>query len=445
MLNLSQALRISNKYIVAFVGAGGKTSAMFRVAHELAAALVTTSTHIGEWQADLADRHFIWPAEASMPEMEAQLGSGVSLVTGSLDKETQRYRGLSLEQLEKLRQLTGYHDLPLLIEADGARQKALKAPGEHEPVIPDFVDFVVLVAGLSGLNRPLDAGVVHRSEIFGSLSGLLAGETITPTALAKVLCHPAGGLKNIPPRARRVVLLNQADTPALQSQADEISQQLLPIFDAVVLSVLNPPPGAVLSIRENIAAIILAAGAASRFGQPKQLLDFHGKPFVRAVAETALKAGLSPVIVVNGSYAEDVTAAVADLPLQIIHNQDWKDGQSTSIKAGLRHLPNNSGGAIFLLVDQPQVSVELLRALVERHSQDLPAALAPYVFDQRANPLLFDRVTFADLLTITGDTGGRAVFSKFSPRYLNWYDRRLLMDVDTPEDYQKLLDSENAP
>jgi molybdenum cofactor cytidylyltransferase len=381
-----------------------------------------------------------------MPEMEAQLGSGVSLVTGSLDPETQRYCGLTMGQLENLRQLAGYHALPLLIEADGSRQKALKAPGEHEPVIPDFVDFVVVVAGLSALNQPLGADVVHRPEIFGSLSGLQVGESITSLALAKALSHPDGGLKNIPSRARRVVLLNQADTPELQSQSAEICGRLLSEYDAIILTVLSPLPGSVLAVKENIAAIVLAAGASSRYGgQPKQLLDFHGKPFVRAVAETALKAGLSPVIVVSGSYAEDVSAALADLPLQIIHNPDWKDGQSTSIKAGLHHLPTHSGGAIFLLVDQPQVSVELLRALLERHSQDLPAVLAPYVFDQRANPLLFDRITFDDLLTITGDTGGRAIFSKFSPRYLNWYDRRLLVDVDTPEDYQELLGSEPTP
>ena len=68
--------------------------------------------------------------------------------------------------------------------------------------------------------------------------------------------------------------------------------------------------------------------------------------------------------------------------------------------------------------------------------------LAPYVFDQRANPVLFDQVTFLDLLALQGDTGGRAIFSKFSPRYLNWYDRKLLLDVDTPDDYEKLVNSE---
>ena len=445
-ITLAQALRLSQSPCVAFVGAGGKTSAMFRIAHELAPALVTTSTHIGAWQAASASRHFIWPADGPMPEMEAQLGEGITLVTGPLDPEKQRFTNLTPLQLEQLRDLAGYHALPLLIEADGSRQKPLKAPAEHEPAIPDFVDTVVVVAGLRGLQKALNEENVHRPEIFSRLGELPEGDPISALALAKVLSHPAGGLKNIPAAARRVALLNQADTPELQAQASEMEQRLLSVFDAMVVSSLDAPKGAdretIIAIKENIGAVILAAGTASRYGQPKQLLDYHGQPFVRVIAENALRAGLNPVIVICGAYEQAVSQAVIDLPVQVLHNPDWQDGQSTSVKAGVRNLPTKTGGAIFLLADQPQVSVELLRALVERHSQDLPAVLAPYVFDQRANPLLFDRVTFADMQTLSGDTGGRALFSKFSPRYLNWYDRRLLLDVDTPEDYARLLESE---
>jgi molybdenum cofactor cytidylyltransferase len=85
----------------------------------------------------------------------------------------------------------------------------------------------------------------------------------------------------------------------------------------------------------------------------------------------------------------------------------------------------------------------VLQALVECHAHDLPAVVAPYVFDRRANPVLFDRVTFPDLLTLEGDLGGRAIFSKFSPTYMDWLDERLLMDVDTPDDYRRLLEAEN--
>jgi molybdenum cofactor cytidylyltransferase len=136
-----------------------------------------------------------------------------------------------------------------------------------------------------------------------------------------------------------------------------------------------------------------------------------------------------------------VEAAIRDLPIRVIRNQDWRTGQSSSIREGISHLTDNVGAAIFLLVDQPHVTTSILRALVERHAQDLPAVLAPFVLDRRANPVLFDRLTFPDLLNLEGDQGGRMIFSKFSPTYLDWLDERLLMDVDTPDDYRRLLEA----
>jgi molybdenum cofactor cytidylyltransferase len=449
-MQLSKALRLSTSSVVAFVGAGGKTSAMFRTAQELSPALVTTSTHLGAWQASMANLHFACEPDEPMPDLTVSLKNGITLVTGKLDEATGRFRGLTPPQLGELRQLAGEHALPLLIEADGARQKPLKAPAEHEPAIPEFVETVVVVAGLGGLNKALTEEHVQRAEQFAALSGLKIGDPVTARDLVSVLTHPAGGLKNIPSRARRTVLLNQAETHFLQAQANEIGQALLTVYAAAVVAAVDAPLGflhePVLAVKENIAGVILAAGKASRYGQPKQLLAYHGQPFVRIVAETALKAGLSPVVIVTGAHADLVHAAVADLPVTISHNPAWESGQGSSIHAGLTAggspAPGEAGGAIFLLADQPQVSVEVLRALMERHSQDFPAVLAPYVFDQRANPVLFDRVTFPDLLNLQGEAGGRAIFSKFSPRYLNWYDKRLLLDVDTPEDYEKLLRSE---
>jgi molybdenum cofactor cytidylyltransferase len=189
---------------------------------------------------------------------------------------------------------------------------------------------------------------------------------------------------------------------------------------------------------ERTAGIVLAAGESRRFGQPKQLLDYRGQPLVRTVAQAALSAGLSPVIVVTGANAEQVEAAIHDLPLTINRNPDWQDGQSTSLRTGLQALPGEIGAAIFLLADQPQVTPTVLRALVERHSLDLNPVVAPLVGGQRANPVLFDRVTFPNLLALTGDVGGRAIFSKYPVNYLPWHDEGLLVDVDTKDDYQNL-------
>jgi molybdenum cofactor cytidylyltransferase len=175
----------------------------------------------------------------------------------------------------------------------------------------------------------------------------------------------------------------------------------------------------------------------------KQLLDWHGESFVRTVAKTALEAGCSPVIVVTGANADQIGSAVMDLDVKLAHNPDWKSGQGSSIKTGITCDPTiPSRGAIFLLADQPQVTISILRALMEKHAEELHPIVAPMVMDQRANPVLFDRSTFNDLASIQGDVGGRAIFHKHRVEYLPWHDDRLLLDVDTPEMYQRLISDE---
>ena len=97
------------------------------------------------------------------------------------------------------------------------------------------------------------------------------------------------------------------------------------------------------------------------------------------------------------------------------------------------------GAAIFLLADQPQVTRHVLEALKSRHAEGLFPVIAPLIADRRGNPVLFDRVTFADLLKLSGDVGGRALFREYPVEYIPWHDEHLLFDVDNEDDYRKLL------
>jgi molybdenum cofactor cytidylyltransferase len=435
---------------VAFVGAGGKTTAIFQLARELIQpVLVTTTTHLGEWQIPLADHHIVAGQISDIAEREFQ---GVTLITGPIQEG--KVTSIDGSILSWLHAYSQKLNIPLLIEADGSHQKALKAPNEHEPVIPEFVETVIVMAGLSGLGKPLSTEYTHRPEFFASLSGLQLNDPITADALTRVLTHPNGGLKNIPPRAHRIVFLNQADTPDLQSMGGRMSAPLLEHFDSVIVGSLK---NSIYQTFEPTAGIILAAGASTRFGQPKQLLDWRGEPFIRAVARTALEVGLSPVIVVTGANAEGVEAAVRDLPVIIARNEDWQSGQASSIRTGLQALlppystmenreetiKRQAGSAIFLLADQPHITTTVIRALIEHHTTELDPIVAPLVMmEQRANPVLFDRVTFPDLMKLEGDIGGRAIFSKYPVEYLPWHDDRLLLDVDKPEDYQRLIEDD---
>jgi molybdenum cofactor cytidylyltransferase len=438
LITLHRALRLGDAPQVAFVGAGGKSSALFAFARQFdRPVIVTTSTHFAVEQLKLADRHLVVGHVSDIEKISAENFPAVTVMTGP-EINDGRVSGLDAQSISALGAFARSHSLPLLIEADGARRRALKAPAAHEPAIPPFADAVIVVTGLSALGKPLNEEWVHRPERFAAISGLKIGDLISPNAIAKVLLDADGGLKNIPAKARRVVLLNQAETPELEGAARGLAQNLLAAFDAVWVGAVQRASD-LTAVIEPVAGILLAAGDSQRLGRSKQLLDWKGKPFVRQVAETALAAGLEPLLVVTGADSQPTETALAGLPLWIVRNPNWRDGQSSSVMAGLVALPNRVGAAIFLVADQPQLPVALIEALRAEHASSLAPIVAPLVDGHRSNPVLFDRSTFADFTTLEGDVGGRAIFSKHRVTWLPWLDASLAIDVDTLEDYDKLL------
>lgn len=189
----------------------------------------------------------------------------------------------------------------------------------------------------------------------------------------------------------------------------------------------------------SVAGIVLAAGGASRFGEPKQLLPWQDKALVWHVANKALRAGLSPVIVVGGEHLPALRAALDGLPISFVHNPDWRQGQSSSVRVGVGAVPPSETGALILLADQPQVPVELLVKLQEKHAATQADIVAPRVHGRRANPVLWHRRTFGDLISLRGDVGGRVLFSDHDVAWVVWEDEMLRFDVDTPADYRELL------
>ena len=270
-MNLKHALRISERSKVALVGAGGKTTTLFALARSLEGSVIlTNSAHLGRSQAAYADYHVIVESREEVDKIFASLGDGVTLITG-IERESGRLIGLTPDVLTQVYSHAERLNLPVIIEADGSRMRPLKAPAEHEPPIPEWVDSVIVVCGLSGLGKPLSESTVFRPEIFGQRAGLPLGQPVTPFALIAYLLHPQGGLKNIPQHARRIVLFNQWDECKPDDQT--ILLQNLPLlhrsYDAVVLgNVIRGGEDAVVAVYEPIAGIVLAAGASQRLGVP---------------------------------------------------------------------------------------------------------------------------------------------------------------------------------
>jgi molybdenum cofactor cytidylyltransferase len=443
-MRLSQGLRLGEREIVAFVGGGGKTTAMFRLASEIVQAggrvITSTTTRIFAAQTQLAPVHLTLTDQGKLPpDLDAKLAVHPHvLLTGPILAEAGKASGVSPELIGDLcRRSFGAH---VLLEADGSRMRPLKAPADHEPVIPTETTLVVPTAGADVLFQPLDATHTHRPEIIERVTFIRRGEPVTPAVLADVLSHRQGGRKGVPEGARTVPLINKVSGAVRLDGAREAACHLLgkPEIEAVLLGNVGEPEP-VLEAWGRVAAVVLAAGGSTRMGQLKQLLPWGQSTLVGSVTDAALASQVDEVIVVLGCEARRVAGSLTGRPARMVENPAWAEGQSTSVRAGLKAVSPGCSGVLFLLADQPFVTPYLVNALVERHRASLAPIVAPRVAGRRANPVLFDRSTWFELAAVTGDAGGRGLFDRYRERiaWVDW-DETVLPDVDTLEDYQAL-------
>lgn len=194
----------------------------------------------------------------------------------------------------------------------------------------------------------------------------------------------------------------------------------------------------------NVTAIVLAAGTSSRMGRPKQLLPFEGTSLVRRAAEAALGSKARQTIVVTGAASDRVAAELSGLAVMLVHNPEYADGMSTSLRAGLQAVRPEVDAVVVLLADQPFVTSEIVDAMIDRHEETGAKVVRPRYGDQPGNPVLWDRSVFEELIAQEGDQGGRALLRQYVSE-IAWIDLPDLgqqTDVDTPEAYAMLTGSE---
>lgn len=193
-----------------------------------------------------------------------------------------------------------------------------------------------------------------------------------------------------------------------------------------------------------VAALILAAGKGTRFqaaagvGSPpsKLVARLDGEPLIRHVARAALASRARPVIVVTGHARDDVLAAVKDLAVETIHNPDFADGLSTSLRVGVAALPPKTYGVIVLLGDMPRISGDLIDCIVAafENAPDVKAVV-PVMDGRRGNPVLLSRRLFSEVARLSGDLGARPLLSSAGNMIVELPidDEAIQFDVDTPD------------
>lgn len=451
---LHQALRLllnpSTPDVVAVVGGGGKSSTAFRLAAEVAAtgrrAVVAPTTRIAAFQTEWAPEFIeVHGAELPWQTLSAALDRhGYCLLGGPIAGD--RRLGLDAAQVDQLAwRAAEFNIAAITVEADGSKMRPIKAPAEHEPVLPDSVTHLAPVAGMDAIGAAIDARQVHRPELVRRVIGLSANDEslLTPAMLARLLTSSAGGAKGVRPSMRFSPILNKADTPLRLIYA-RLTASLLARQGVTSLAtrVGNAESTPVVERWGQVGVVILAAGGSSRMGDAKQLITVGDAPMIVRAVRTALCAGVGPVVVVTGAADEATRSALGDWgrAISIVHNAAWAEGQATSVTTALNALPSSVEAVIFMPVDQPLLDPLLLRRQWNawRSGADLAA---PHVEgEMRGAPALFDRSFWPELQALRGDVGGRRVLMThrnkvvMTPAQMQW-----LLDVDTVEDLQSLL------
>ncbi len=459
---LTHALRLSPTpaalEVVAFTGAGGKSAALFRLAGEIVAAgqrvVTTTTTRIAAEQIAQAPVHLlIRDGQIDWSALEQALNSHGHCLLLS-DDQPPKATGVDPRLVDELARHAEQLNLAaILVEADGSARRPVKAPAAHEPVIPDATTLLVPVLGLDAIGLPLGEPHIHRPELLRGLLGIADPATAAPAArftpemAARLLLHPAGGQKGCPPATRILPLLNKADSPTRLLAGRLIAHRLAVSGQPSLLSAVGAPEmGSVQERWGPTAAVVLAAGGASRMGSPKQLLEIDGEALVERAARLALASGASEALVITGAYGEQVQAALAAVQaeagprLRLVHNPAWESGQASSIHAAVGALADGCQAALFFPVDQPNLPVALLRRLWQPWRAGSDRVATGVDGAVRGAPAIFDRRYFSEMLALRGDQGARPLLRIAASEVATIAtDAVALADVDTPDDWETLV------
>ncbi len=191
----------------------------------------------------------------------------------------------------------------------------------------------------------------------------------------------------------------------------------------------------------NIAGLIFAAGESTRMGRDKALLDFHGSTFLNRLIDLFLPR-VSPLAVVLGHHAAAIRGTISAGPLQVqvVVNEQYKQGMLSSFQAGIRALPPAVSTAMFTLVDHPAVRESTLDQLIETFEREQPLLVIPRYQGQRGHPVVAARSILDQILALPADSSAKNVIRAHRAEtiFVDVSDPGVVTDVDSPLEYQEL-------
>jgi len=189
---------------------------------------------------------------------------------------------------------------------------------------------------------------------------------------------------------------------------------------------------------DNVHAVILAAGASSRMGSPKQLLIWQDRPLLAHALANAQAVLAERTVVVLGANAEAIKTAIDLNDVSVALNPDWADGMAGSIRAGIEALPTKADAVLLMLCDQPLINAAHLQNLLRAWQQAPERIVVSQYAESFGVPAVFPASFFAQLAGLTGDRGAKPLLLRFEETLVKVPLQEAELDIDTQGDYQRL-------
>jgi molybdenum cofactor cytidylyltransferase len=450
-LSLYCCLGLNKPVVTAFIGGGGKTSLMHRLAGELAAhdrkVLITTTTNFYPFPG-LPHFYSDSLADPGRTLSEHFKQNSIAVLGGSLTSNG-KIASVSPQLPGTLARELKVH---VLVEADGSKGRPLKGYESYEPVLPPDSGLIVSVIGADALGTPVDEVTVHRSELFRkalflSDKPIIADENLLALAfnyMRKTALKQA-------PLARCIYTINKHDLLDNPGKAYKIACKLKATGDDTPLlsteakaqhpvkMYLNAPGQTEAAA---LSCIILAAGSSVRMGEKDKLaLPFKQSTVLQSTLEQVNSSDVSEIIVVTapGSPWKKI---LTGKKIKVVENVLHKSGQASSLQAGLTEVDPQAQAVIFALGDQPLIESDIFKRLIKQYRTNLKPVTYPVYQNRRGNPVIFDRRLWPLLMKLEGDEGGRAVIKNLRAEeveIVHTDNKSIITDIDTPEDYQAVL------
>ena len=415
-MRFERAFDLAPGDVVAFIGAGGKTSLMVGLGYELAEAgwrvLATTTTRLSTDQLDL------FPCTMAAGAAPRAISQALTDHQFVLLHEQIRAGCVYGPPLDWTRRLLDSVDSDiLLVEADDAGGLPFKAPFADEPQAPRETSVVILVASLRALGLPLDSDHIYNPEAMIDRYGFNAKSAVKSPWLAQVLRDEALGLRGVPAGARVVVFLN--DTPQrgyMRGRARMIARLSLqsPRIDAVAIGAVRGAE-AVYELQRRVGALILATGGSPCKDVERMLrASDRGRPAVAQVTEKILRSRIDHIRLVTGRRSAEVRAATRHLGVKTIHDRAHQAGGAvTALKAGLRALPGQLSAVLVAPGDQARIQPKVIYHILAAYARGEGDFILPRYRTRSGYPLLIGKRYWQDLLKMPRHSDFRAIAQRF--------------------------------